>query len=334
MSQVDSVPPAASPTGDIRGIHRIDTTLGERVSSLYLIVGSRAAVLFDTGVDGTIPDAILPALDVLGVDPAIIRWAVVSHADVDHFGGVADVHECLPGAHVLVGGADANLVTDYRRFEAERVRGFRHPWGVDESPEGIAWCRSVTRTGRVDQRVVGGETLDLGDRIVEIVAVPGHSLGHLALKDHTTGAWLISDAVLGAAVPFADGRPAFPPTYRYLSEYRATIGVLQRAGPTALYTAHYGTYTGPAVAEFLSSSLTFTQTLNGVLGELLANGPTTLGALLLELNQRIATWPLEGTAGALAFPTVAHLEQWAARGRITISPAAGGATISLNPSSS
>lgn len=315
---------------EANGIFRIDTPLGDRLSSLFLVVGSEGAVLFDTGVDSTIPASVVPAMHTHGIGVDQLRWAVVSHADVDHFGGVCDVHECLPAAAVIAGAADAPMIADYPRFEAERVRGFREPWGVDETAESIEWCRSVARADRVDRTVTGGEILDLGDRLVEIVSVPGHSRGHLALHDHATKSWFISDAVLGAAVPFADGRPAFPPTYRHVDDYLSTIRRVEQAEPSVVHTAHYGSLRGAELEAFLAESVAFAAELDAALVGLLAQSPTTLSQILPELNRRLATWPPDGTETALAFPVVGHLEQLAGLGRIRLTPEPGGAVITLS----
>src|SRR6476620_4200140 len=85
------------------GIHRIETPLGERFASLYLLVGDDAVLLYDTGVDGTIPAHVLPALDRLGISPLDVATVVVSHCDVDHFGGVADARAVFPRANIVAG---------------------------------------------------------------------------------------------------------------------------------------------------------------------------------------------------------------------------------------
>lgn len=315
------------------GIHRIDTPLGERVNSLWLIRGSERSVLFDTGVNTTIPEHVVPYLADVGIDPATVGWAVISHADVDHFGGVADAHEQFAAASTTAHRRDADLIESYPRFEDERVRGFREPWGFDETPDTIQWCRSVARTYHVDLRVEGGEVLDLGGRQVELHASPGHTHGHLSLRDGTTGAWFISDAVLGATVPLADGTPAFAPTYRYIGEYLDTIDTIERADPPMLCTAHCGVFAGTDAGAFLRLSREFVatveQTVLDVLGEL---GPSTLTDLLPPINQRVAGWPLEGTEPTLAYPVVGHLERLIERGAVRIVPNADGAArVSLTP---
>lgn len=302
------------------GVHRIDTPLGERLNTLWLIEGGERCVVFDTGIDTTIPDHVRPYLESSGIDPARVSWVVVSHADVDHFGGIADVHEHLPSARVGAHRLDAELMEDYARFEQERVRGFRDPWDVDETPEGIAWCRSVTRADHVDARLTGREVLDLGGRTVEVHAVPGHTHGHLSLRDSATGAWFVSDAVLHSSVPLADGTPAFAPTYRYVDDYVTTIDRLTEAAPPLLCTAHYGEYADDAAREFLDVSREFVDELErSTIAALRSHGPSTLADLLPVVNRQVARWPLAGTEITLAFPLVGHLERLAARGWVSVS---------------
>ncbi|MGZ0148673.1 MBL fold metallo-hydrolase [Kribbella sp. WER1] len=311
------------------GVHRIDTPLGDRVNSLWLIRGDDRAVLFDTGVDGAIPSAVLPYLGTHGVDPASVAWALVSHADVDHFGGVADVHDQLPGARVGAHRLDAELIENYERFEDERVRGFREPWRYDESPDGIAWCRSVARVDWVDDRLNGGELLDLGNRQVQVHSVPGHTDGHLALYDSDGDTWCISDAVLGTSVPLADGTPAFAPTYRHVDDYLNTIAFLERAAPRMLCTAHYGVFAGDDALRFLRESRAFVDELDrAVVGSLSDRGPATLQEILPAINEQVARWPVKDTEMSLAFPVVGHLERLIMQRRVAVTTNSEGQAVS------
>jgi glyoxylase-like metal-dependent hydrolase (beta-lactamase superfamily II) len=310
------------------GVHRIDTPLGERVNTLWLIRGADRAVLYDTGIDNTTASHVLPYLAEHGIEPATIAWAVVSHADVDHFGGIADVHEHLGNARVAAHALDAALIEDYDRFEDERVRGFREPWGYDETPDGIDWCRSVTRADRIDDRLAGGERFDLGAREVRVHSVPGHTHGSLALHDSDSGAWFVSDAVLGVSVPLADGTPAFAPTYRHVDDYLRTIETLERAAPQLLCTAHYGVFAGDDALGFLHESRAFVDELERVTMAALAGlGSATLQELLPVVSEQVARWPREGTEMSLAFPLVGHLERLVAQQRVDITTNAEGRAV-------
>lgn len=302
--------------------------------SLYLFVGREHSLLLDVGVDGTAQRGLVPYLAGIGLGPQSIRWAVVSHADVDHFGGISSLRELSPRAVFVAHVLDAPLITDYAAYEARRARGFREPWGLDESPDVLAWTRSVTREGPVDMAVTGGETVDLGDGWeLEIVHVPGHTHGHLAVYDPRSRTLAVADAVLGDMVPHADGRPAFPPTYRYVDGYLATISRCEALRPDLLLTAHYPTMRGDTSAEFLARSRGFVEKVDAVVvDELDAAGAhgLRLQELLAQANPRLGSWPSEGTAGALAFPVVGHLERLLALGRINAWQAQDGYRVRSN----
>jgi glyoxylase-like metal-dependent hydrolase (beta-lactamase superfamily II) len=290
------------------------------VSSLYLFAGRERSLLFDVGVDGTAQKDLAPYLSKIGLNPQRLRWAVISHADVDHFGGMASLRELSPDAICVAHRLDAELISDYATYEARRARGFRQPWGLDESPDVLAWTRSVVREGPIDLALTGGETVDLGDGWeLEILHVPGHSHGHLAVYDPRSRVLVVADAVLGDMVPHADGRPAFPPTYRYVDSYLATISRCEAVSPDLLLTAHYPTMDAGAAMDFLARSRGFVEkTDTVVLDELDAAGAPglRLQELLARANPRLGSWPSEGTEGALAFPIVGHLERQLALDRI------------------
>lgn len=301
----------------VPGLLLVNTALGERLSTLVLFAGTESVLQLDTGIDGTTSAAVVPALEGAGRRREEVRHVVVSHCDVDHFGGVADAARSLPSAEILAHRADADAVEDYAVYEARRARGFRERYGWDEDPAVLQWARSVTRSGAVHRRLSDDVHIDLGDRVVQILHVPGHTEGHLAVHDPETGTVAVSDAVLGAAVPLADGSPAFPPTYRYVADYRATVSRLVTLAPERIVTAHYGTFAGADVVRFLNESQLFTEHLEElVLADLRRNGPSVVADVLSRVNLVAGAWPVDGTEGALAFPVVGHLEDLEGRGLV------------------
>ena len=304
------------------GVHRIDTPLGERINSLYLVVDDDAGVLFDTGVDHTARDHVAPYLAQHGLDASRVRFVVVSHADVDHFGGVASIRELLPHAVLACHRGDAELIESYAAYEARRARGFRDPWGIDEDEAVLAWTREVTREAPLDVHLTGGERIRVGaSRAVEVVHAPGHSRGHLALWDEVTRSLVVADAVLADAVRLADGRAAFPPTYRFVDEYLATIACFEAMRPEWLLTAHYPTMAGDEAASFLAASRAFVETLERLVVDAVAAAGregTTLVDALERIQPHAGDWPRSGTLTALAFPVVGHLERALATGRMEV----------------
>ncbi|MDR1393595.1 MAG: MBL fold metallo-hydrolase [Bifidobacteriaceae bacterium] len=307
------------------GIHRITTPLGEGESArrcdLYLLAGQDRSILFDSGIDGTIPRYVLPYLAEHNLDPASVELVVASHCDVDHFGGLADSQQAFKRAQLVAHPADAGLIADFATYKAGRGNPFEAIYGLAELPATQEWQRAVTRSAPPNKLVLGGEQASLGGRTVEFQHLPGHTLGHLALWDAANAALILADAVLGAAVPTASGEPAFPPTYRHVVPYLETIARIQALRPDILATAHYGVYEGSAVVSFLAESQAFVLDLGWRLETALrAGGPggTTLPELIAELNPRIGDWPKAQSATALAFPVVGHIEDLATKGRLLI----------------
>lgn len=292
------------------GIHRIEAPLGDRFVACHLVVGSRAAVLVDTGVDATPRDSIAPYCDRIGLARDRIRWIVVTHDDVDHMGGNASAAAAFPAAAFVAHQRDIELVEDVGRIVRERYSEFAVDHGIDVEPGFKAWCHAVARAVPIDLRLAGSLELALGDRTIEVFETPGHSHGSISVWDSATRSAIIGDAVLGATVRTADGRPAFPPTYRYPGPYRRTIDELARRGPALLLAAHDPVMDGDAAQAFLAESRAFADRLEAAALAAIAGSPA--GLTTRELSDRLAPevgdWPREAWV-FLANELVGHLEE-------------------------
>jgi glyoxylase-like metal-dependent hydrolase (beta-lactamase superfamily II) len=292
------------------GIHRIEAPLGDRYVSLYLLAGDDGLLLFDTGDDQAPPGTLAPYLAGLGRDPSAVGWIVTSHCDYDHFGGNRSALELFPRARLACHALDAAMAEDLDLLISGRLCEFA-AHGIVESDETIATVRAGTRTAPVDLRLQGGEQvrLDRGWR-VEIAHVPGHSRGHLCVLDERSRAAMVSDAVLGETLRTVAGNPAFPPTYRYVDTYLATIARLEAWRPRLLLTAHFPVFEGADVADFLGLSRAFTERLESGLRRLLAASlaPVPMLALIRELAPDLGEWSPDATL-ALSQPVAGHLER-------------------------
>ena len=94
------------------GIHRIVMPVGERINSCYAFVGARRVLLFDTALDGDISRYVAPYLESIGRRVQDVAVAVISHGDVDHFGGNAELAALVPQALIACHQGDLELVAD------------------------------------------------------------------------------------------------------------------------------------------------------------------------------------------------------------------------------
>jgi metallo-beta-lactamase class B len=98
-------------------------------------------------------------LQKLGLNPANIKYVVVSHAHGDHYGGASYLKDKF-GAHVVMSEIDWTVFDD-PKFDPKRIALFDPPPNRD-----IA--------------VKDSETLKVGDTTLTFHVIPGHTLGTLA----------------------------------------------------------------------------------------------------------------------------------------------------------
>ena len=124
------------------------------------------------------------------------------------------------------------LAGNYRWYEA---------YGFGPSPEDVAFLEhELGGDAPVDVGLRGGETLRLGPYWrVEVLALPGHTPGHLGLWDPRSGAAIIIDAALADGVRNRAGDRLIPPRYYTAAGYEATLRSLRALDPALLLTAHY-----------------------------------------------------------------------------------------------
>ena len=158
----------------------------------------------DTGVPGSGP-AILDAVAQLGGQPEDLRQIVLTHSHGDHMGSAADL-AAATGAPVFAGAADAPVIrgdtpdTFRPLTESERalIASFPpRPAGVEPVP-----LRHVP----VNVELHEGDSLDGWTEPVEVLHVPGHTPGSIAI-------YLPSSRVLfsGDTVIVRDGRVMLGP---------------------------------------------------------------------------------------------------------------------------
>src|SRR5262249_10901616 len=147
----------------------------------WLVVGDERLLLFDSGIDGTIAEHVIPALAELGRTPADITDVLISHADVDHYGGNAQLRRVAPPAQTRAAARARRWLESWAVISRERY-GWYRGFGLDYDAATWAWLQNAAGADTpLDGTVADGEVLDLGAIAVEVPALPGHSPGHLGL---------------------------------------------------------------------------------------------------------------------------------------------------------
>jgi glyoxylase-like metal-dependent hydrolase (beta-lactamase superfamily II) len=98
---------------------------------------------------------------------------------------------------------------------------------------------------------------------LEVLHVPGHSLGHLAVFDPRQKAAFVSDAIHGSGCPKADGKMALPVTYFHISLYLSTLRHLETLDIQASIPATGGVCMAPKSATFSANRVTASKSSAG-----------------------------------------------------------------------
>ncbi len=272
-------------------IHRIDSRMNTRRLSQWLIVGDQAALLFDTGISGTVRDHVAPALAELDLDPARLTDVVISHADVDHYGGNAEIRELAPQARLRAHRLDRPLIESWARIAGERY-GWYRDHGLDYPPPAWDWLETAAGADvRLDGEVEPGESIDLGGVALEVLYLPGHSRGHIGLIDRAGETAIIADAVMGLGFETVEGAPAGPPPYVDLDAYRRTIEAVRTLGAARLGTAHFPLFEGAEIDRFCNLSRELTDRIEAAIDEQPPPEGDPVAALLAPVARSLGGYP-------------------------------------------
>lgn len=147
------------------------------------IKGREDCLVVDPGLD---PDRILAELDERGVVPAAI---LNTHGHSDHIAGNGALKERWPDCPLVIGAGDAPKLTD-------PTLNLSAPFGF----------RLVSPTA--DVLVNDGDTYSAAGFDLHVLAIPGHSVGHVVYlwKSYSPQVAFVGDVIFAGSV----GRTDFP----------------------------------------------------------------------------------------------------------------------------
>ena len=283
------------------GIHRIESVLGPRPFSQYLLSGERS-LLVDTGVRDTPAEVILPFLGSSRPD-----FVLNSHADVDHFGGNAAIRSAAPHAVFLAHELDVPWIESAEAILRERY-GWYAPHGLAYPPDVFTWlAEAMGPDCPVDVRLRGGERIRLGpELVVEVLHLPGHTAGHVGLWDPASRTAIVMDAVMGRGLLDMEGDVISPPPYFDVEGYLRAARTVSALRPQRLLTAHYDVMEGAEVERFLADTVAFVEDAGRIAAAALQeSGELSLADLVGRADPELG--PFTAMANELGGPLRAHL---------------------------
>jgi glyoxylase-like metal-dependent hydrolase (beta-lactamase superfamily II) len=305
------------------GIERIESVFGPRPFAQYLLRDEKS-MLIDTGIDATPAEVIVPFFEQAAFAPESLTFVLISHADVDHFGGNHALRKRAPQAIFCASALDAPIIANRARAMTER-----YGWYAEHGPEAdydeeskglLAACMGPDTA--IDLELTGGEWFRLGSKLrVHMLTLPGHSSGHLGVWEPESRSAIVIDAVLGQGLYNFDHQIIHPPPYMDAAAYETTIEKLRELQAERLLTAHFDVFERNEVQDFLDASAAFVSRARAaVRRSTKANGIVTLAGLLAELGPDLG--PFTSFTNELAGPLRSHLGELVAEGVVEPVPGA------------
>jgi metallo-beta-lactamase class B len=130
--------------------------VGNEFVGVWVLRTSAGLVLFDSSSSADEAEHhLVPGLVKLGLDPAQIKYVIVTHGHWDHFGGAAYLQKTF-GAHIALSGPDWDLI---EKAPPTSLEANDHP------------------IPRRDVTLLDGQRITLGDTTFTVYLTPGHTPG-------------------------------------------------------------------------------------------------------------------------------------------------------------
>jgi len=311
------------------GVHRIPLPLpndGLRAVNVYVVTTDDGLVLIDAGWD--IPEArdlLKTSLEHLGASLADVRRFLVTHVHRDHYTQAIVVRREFgssvglglgekptldllqsPGRHPLMGQVRHLYVLGAPAL-AETIGGFVR----DARPDLDQWESP-------DEWLVPGPITLAGGRVLEAVATPGHTAGHLVFHDLQAGVLFAGDHVLPTITPSIGFEPVLSP--EPLGAFLRSLALV-RSRPDAVLLPAHGPVT-PSVHARVDELLAFHGRRLDEIDAATKTGASTafeVAGVLRWTRREHKLADLDPFNAMLAvFETGAHLDLLAAQGRVTV----------------
>ena len=185
--------------------------IGTNEHSSWAVQTSQGLIVIDALFDYAVKDEVVEGLRALGVNPATMKYLIISHGHADHHGGAKFLQDEF-GPRVVMGRADWDLVEQNK----------------------------TTPIPKRDMIAADGEKITLGDTTLTLYATPGHTAGTFSVlipvkdngKPHLLATWG------GTAVGRTTSPEAIKDYINSAVRYRELLGKMGAEGIVSNHTAY------------------------------------------------------------------------------------------------
>jgi metallo-beta-lactamase class B len=185
--------------------------VGTKFHSSWALTTGEGIILIDTLYEYASDEAIVTGLRKLGLDPATVKYVIISHAHGDHVGGAKLMQDRF-GSRIVMGGPDWDSIEK----------------SVNQYPNGKP---------KRDIVAADGQKITLGNTSVTLVLTPGHTPGTVSMlfEVRDNGTPLMVAYSGGTAFNFPNDVPHFE---TYINSQRKMAALAATANATVLMSNH------------------------------------------------------------------------------------------------
>lgn len=232
------------------GVYCVDARyIHPGVACCYLMVEAGEVAVIETGAAHTAV-AVAEVLGSLGLSGDSVRYIIPTHVHLDHAGGAGVLMQQYPSAQLVIHPRGARHMVNPRQL----IAGSKAVYGEEKFARLYGELIPVPEE-RV-QIAEDGETIELGNRVLEFRHTPGHAEHHFCVWDARSKGWFSGDTFgisyqsMGVREGEANrvGRfiiPTTSPVQFDPDKLLASINLMMSYGPQRFYLTHYSVIENP-----------------------------------------------------------------------------------------
>jgi len=137
-------------------------------------ISSKDLSLIDPGLTGKGKYKI-ESIKKMGIELNDIKRVIMTHTHFDHIGALPEIREEIPEAELWIHSLEAAPI---EKGDERTVYGMEMFQQMCQMQYGF---KPGAFAFRVDRKLEGGETIEIGGMSWEVIHIPGHSMGSIAL---------------------------------------------------------------------------------------------------------------------------------------------------------
>lgn len=172
----------------------LSMNLTGRESKCYptLIWNNDSALLIDAGIPDSMDD-ISREMERVGVPFERIDTIIITHQDIDHFGGVAEIVRELPGLKVCAHKEDVPYIQGEKRLIRLNSGFMERISGLSTEDQERVLDIFENNPAEVDIELTDDKFDCFGG--IQVIHTPGHTPGHICLYHETSKTLIAGDAM-------------------------------------------------------------------------------------------------------------------------------------------